>query len=141
MLTASESFQFSYSDFSDLLDQPFIGFCCAVRGALLAFFRVLDGLVFHYRLEVVTLFPAAITFLANAPMLPCDHMCALKESACFPPTRFAVRAGGPPLRPCFLQRWGAEDLCSAGLPSYLRRFPLQYKTWLGIRRIHRSQAG
>ena len=31
---------------------------------------------------------------------------------------------------CFLQRWGAEDSCSAGLPSHLRRFPLKYKTWL-----------
>src|SRR3989454_520377 len=35
-----------------------------------------------------------------------------------------------PLRLCFLQRWGAEDSCSAGLPSHLRRFPLKCKTWL-----------
>src|SRR5436309_11986388 len=70
----------------------------------------------------------------------------------------------------FLQRWGAEDSCSAGLPSHLRRFPLKYKTWLApaesinpkrdrlveshlskneteiqdlvsTRRIHKSQAG
>ncbi len=40
------------------------------------------------------------------------------------------RRAGPPLRLCFLQRWGAEDSCSAGLPSHLRRFPLKYKTWL-----------
>src|SRR5438876_11008392 len=31
---------------------------------------------------------------------------------------------------CFLQRCGAEDSCSAGLPSHLRRFPLKYKTRL-----------
>src|SRR5437868_13231846 len=41
-----------------------------------------------------------------------------------------ARRAGPPLRLCFLQRRGAEDLCSAGLPSHLRRFPLKYKTWL-----------
>src|SRR6266567_8605963 len=41
-----------------------------------------------------------------------------------------LRRAGPPLRLCFLQRWGAEDSCSAGLPSHLRRFPLKYKTWL-----------
>ncbi len=29
-----------------------------------------------------------------------------------------------------MQRWGAEDSCSAGLPSHLRWFPLKYKTWL-----------
>src|SRR5205814_4711784 len=39
-----------------------------------------------------------------------------------------TETGGPPLRLCFLQRWGAEDSCSAGLPSHLRRFPLKYKT-------------
>ncbi len=44
--------------------------------------------------------------------------------------RATQQAGGPPLRLCFLQRWGAEDSCSAGLPSHLRRFPLKYKTWL-----------
>src|SRR5438445_13856096 len=38
------------------------------------------------------------------------------------------RAGGLPSRLCFLQRWGAGDSCSAGLPSHLRRFPLNYKT-------------
>src|SRR5438445_11747146 len=81
-----------------------------------------------------------------------------------------ARRAGPPLRLCFLQRWGAEDSCSAGLPSHLRRFPLKYKTWLApaesinpkrdrlveshlskneteiqdlvsTRRIHKSQAG
>src|SRR5207253_10965556 len=41
-----------------------------------------------------------------------------------------ARRAGPPLSLCFLQRWGAEDSCSAGLPSHLRRFPLKYKTWL-----------
>src|SRR5437016_12698036 len=41
-----------------------------------------------------------------------------------------ARRAGPPLRLCFLQRWGAEDSCSAGLPSHLRRSPLKYKTWL-----------
>src|SRR5438128_1203419 len=51
------------------------------------------------------------------------------------------QAGGPPLRLCFLQRRGAEDSCSPGLPSHLRRFSLKYKTWLGIRRMHKSQAG
>src|SRR5437870_13906915 len=33
-------------------------------------------------------------------------------------------AGGAPLR-LLLQRWAAEDSCSAGLPSHLRRFPLK----------------
>src|SRR5438128_3411880 len=41
-----------------------------------------------------------------------------------------ARRAGPPLRLCFLQRCGAEDSCSAGLPSHLRRFPLKYKTRL-----------
>ena len=34
------------------------------------------------------------------------------------------------MRLCFLQRWGAEDSCRAGLPSHPRRFPLKYQTWL-----------
>src|SRR5438445_6280422 len=38
--------------------------------------------------------------------------------------------GWPTFALLFLQRWGAEDSCSAGLPSHLRRFPLKYKTWL-----------
>src|SRR5437667_6050758 len=38
--------------------------------------------------------------------------------------------GWPTFALLFLQRWGAEDSCSAGLPSHLRRFPLKYRTWL-----------
>ena len=34
------------------------------------------------------------------------------------------------LRFCLLQRSIAQDSCSAGLPSHLRRFPLKYETWL-----------
>ncbi len=38
--------------------------------------------------------------------------------------------GDPPFAPLFFAKVGAEDLCSAGLPSHLRRFPLKAKTWL-----------
>jgi len=46
--------------------------------------------------------------------------------------------GWPPLRLCFLQRWGAEDSCGAGLPSHP---PTEIQDLASIRRIHRSQAG
>src|SRR5438874_7709488 len=42
-----------------------------------------------------------------------------------------TETGGPPLRLCFLQRWGAEDSCSAGLPPHLRRFPTEIKDLAG----------
>ena len=37
---------------------------------------------------------------------------------------FLSKTGWPPLRLCFLQRWGAEDSSSAGLPSQLRSWIL-----------------
>ncbi len=42
-----------------------------------------------------------------------------------------IMAGGPPLRFCFLQRWGERDSCSAVFPSQARRSPL-----LDLHRAH-----
>ena len=43
--------------------------------------RVLDRLIQHRGLEIVTLFPSSVRFLADASVLSCDDVNALKESA------------------------------------------------------------
>jgi hypothetical protein len=71
---APELYQVPKANPLNLPDKSFSGFFHAVRVGSLSIPRVLDRLMQHRGLEIVALFPSSVTFLADASVLPCDHV-------------------------------------------------------------------